>query len=215
MERGSGPQTNQLGSDEAFHLPRGEAADLASNSRYEQLFRQYVPRLLGFFRSLGVPEEERLDLTQETMTRVFQSGGSFENEGKFEAWLFEIARNVRRNNVRYRDAARRRGVEESLDARFEAMGDLSEVGFQPPVMPERDALQSLLKDEQRRLLWGEIQELPPKMRRCFELRIAQQRSYEEIACLLNIEVETVKAHLFQARKRLHKALGPVVESLHF
>ena len=49
--------------------------------------------------------------------------------------------------------------------------------------------------------------LPPQMRRAITLRVDQDLKYREIASLLQISVETVKAHLFSARKRLREELG--------
>ena len=40
------------------------------------------------------------------------------------------------------------------------------------------------------------------MRACFQLRYAQGHKYEEIAALMNVSVDTVKAHLHQAKQRL-------------
>ena len=46
------------------------------------------------------------------------------------------------------------------------------------------------------------------MRRCLVLRVYQEMKYREIAALLRLSPETVKVHLFQARKRLREELGP-------
>jgi DNA-directed RNA polymerase specialized sigma24 family protein len=40
------------------------------------------------------------------------------------------------------------------------------------------------------------------MRRCCLLRYEQGLKYQEIAVVMKISIETVKAHLHQARKRL-------------
>jgi DNA-directed RNA polymerase specialized sigma24 family protein len=44
------------------------------------------------------------------------------------------------------------------------------------------------------------------MRQVLALRLDQDLKYREIATLLRISVETVKAHLFQARQRLREEL---------
>jgi DNA-directed RNA polymerase specialized sigma24 family protein len=102
MSSGLGTSTTPVNFGEPFEVPRCVDSDLDSNRRFEELFNRYSPRLKRFFGVLGVSAEEQPDLTQETMFRVFQTGGRFENERKFEAWLFEIARNVWKNSLRYR-----------------------------------------------------------------------------------------------------------------
>ena len=51
------------------------------------------------------------------------------------------------------------------------------------------------------------------MRRCTELRIYQDLSYREIAAVMRLSIETVKVHLFQARKKLKKSLRDAFEDL--
>ena len=45
------------------------------------------------------------------------------------------------------------------------------------------------------------------MRRCVELRLYQDLRYREIAVALDISIETVKAHLHQAKSHLKAKLG--------
>ncbi len=51
-----------------------------------------------------------------------------------------------------------------------------------------------------------IAELPEKMRFCLQLRIYQERSYDEIGELLGISTGTVGAHINEAKRRLTEAL---------
>jgi RNA polymerase sigma factor (sigma-70 family) len=45
------------------------------------------------------------------------------------------------------------------------------------------------------------------MRRCIELRILEGRSYREIASAMGISINTVKAHLHQAKELLKDNLN--------
>lgn len=49
--------------------------------------------------------------------------------------------------------------------------------------------------------------MPPQMGKALALRVDQDLKYREIAVVLRISVETVKAHLFTARQRLREELG--------
>jgi RNA polymerase sigma-70 factor (ECF subfamily) len=53
---------------------------------------------------------------------------------------------------------------------------------------------------------GAIRELPDQMRKCLTLRIDHELSYAEIAVVMRVKIDTVKAHLFQARKKLEEEL---------
>ncbi|HEY0781988.1 MAG TPA: sigma-70 family RNA polymerase sigma factor, partial [Thermoanaerobaculia bacterium] len=100
-----------------------------------------------------------------------------------------------------------------------AVDDLSQVPepapSEAPVSPSAAAspLDRAVRRERLEAVRAAIQELPPKQRLCMELRVYQERSMQEIATVLSISPETVKAHLFQARQRLwdklHDALGTI------
>jgi DNA-directed RNA polymerase specialized sigma24 family protein len=67
---------------------------------------------------------------------------------------------------------------------------------------------SLLQAERARLLREEVHMLPDQMRKCLILNVYHELKVRQIAQLLHLSPETVKVHLFQARRRLRKALGP-------
>ena len=50
-------------------------------------------------------------------------------------------------------------------------------------------------------------QLPTQMRRCAQLRIVEDRSYAEISAIIGISINTVKAHLHQAKKTLKDKLS--------
>ena len=70
-----------------------------------------------------------------------------------------------------------------------------------------EQLTDVLEDERRRAMRKAIRELPAQMRRCLTLRIYHDLSYQEIATVMKLKIDTVKAHLFQARTRLKKNLS--------
>ena len=67
-------------------------------------------------------------------------------------------------------------------------------------------LDSLLDEERWRALRAAVAELPEQMRDCLILRLYHQLSYREIAVIKKISIETVKAHLSRARKKLQEKL---------
>ncbi|HUP43451.1 MAG TPA: sigma factor-like helix-turn-helix DNA-binding protein, partial [Thermoanaerobaculia bacterium] len=52
-----------------------------------------------------------------------------------------------------------------------------------------------------------VAELPDQMRDCLTLRLYHDLAYREIAVIKKLSIETVKAHLFRARKKLEERLG--------
>ena len=73
--------------------------------------------------------------------------------------------------------------------------------------PGGSPAQEAYERERREALARALEGLPPQMRQVLTLRIDQDLKYREIAEVLQISIETVKAHLFQARQRLRTELG--------
>jgi RNA polymerase sigma-70 factor (ECF subfamily) len=169
---------------------------------FERLFRRHYDSLRRFFVHRRFSPEDASDLTQDVFFRVYKSIGTWRGDARFESWLFEIAANVWHNELRRRGTVKRKARETSLD-------ELDEQGKPRSESIESgadNALDEALERERSQGLAAEIQKLPPQMRQVFLLRYQQDRKYKEIALLLGISIETVKAHLFQARKRLRLAL---------
>jgi RNA polymerase sigma factor (sigma-70 family) len=169
-----------------------------------QLYELHYRKVIGFFRKKGFPPEDSRDLTQEVFSRVFQAIATFRRESRFERWLFEIAANAFRNELRRKGAEKRDAVELSIDVSPE---DEGAPGAREPASEEQDAREVMIERERKGALLSEFQALPPQMRTCCLLRYVRGLKYQEIATVMKISIETVKAHLHQARKRLIEKLG--------
>lgn len=73
--------------------------------------------------------------------------------------------------------------------------------------PSEGPLVALVQTEAVSDLHKAIEELPERMRLCSQLRFQEGRTYQEIADELGVSIQTVKAHLFQAKTKLRKRLG--------
>lgn len=177
-------------------------------SAFRSLFDAFYRPVFRFFEKRGFSVEESHDLTQETFIRVYQGVGSFRGEAPFEAWLFQIAANTYRNALRHLGAQKRAGRHLSL---VEAAGspDSPDAEVDARVADESasDPLGGVLREERLRALRAAVESLPEQMRKCVMLRVYQELSYQQIAVVLRVSVETVKAHLYQARKQLKTKLA--------
>lgn len=186
-------------------IQEGRRVDESSS----RLFAIFRPRISHFFAKKGFNLDECRDLTQESFVRVFKGIASFRGQARFDRWLFEIAANVYRNEIRRRHAEKREGFEESLEV--EGSGDAVGEGGSSTTQLVASApspFETLASREESARLRAAFQKLPPKMRDCCRLRYEQGLKYEEVAQVMGISIETVKAHLHQAKKKLNQALGP-------
>lgn len=182
-------------------------AEMQSSSATEEPFRRlvdlYYTPVYRVFAKRGFPPEDCLDLTQETFLGIYTGIGSFRREADFDTWLFKIAMNAFRKRLRWRFAEKRRGEEVSIDGEGE-----EEEAPLPLASSEPAPAEAALRRERSRVLREAMDKLPEQMRKCMRLRVEQDLKYREIAVVLRVSPETVKAHLFQARRRLQEMLGP-------
>lgn len=178
-------------------IPQTEAREL----HFCDLFERYSRSVNYFFARRGFSPEECRDLTQETFLGVYRGIERFRSESSPKTWLFTIAANIWRNQVRRESADKRDAWELSLDVSRE------EQGFDPPASDAEDPEWELLERERLELLRETFDELPPKMRRCLLLRVDQSLKYREIATVMQISIQTVKSQLFQAKEFLRSRLA--------
>lgn len=203
---GSAEPPVALSEDPSLRLVRLIQQEIDREENSARLFNLHHSRVQIFFRKKGFTPQEIGDLTQDVFVRVFKGIDTFRGESTFEWWLKEVAESVYKNELRRRGAEKRDGIEQSLDVPAFADGDPPRPG---PELVAQDP--SPLTVVERREQLGKIQAalhaLPSQMRQCCLLRYEQGLKYQEIATIMGISIETVKAHLFQARKRLMTQLG--------
>ncbi len=171
-------------------------AGIDPEENFERLYKRHYRSIRNFFLRRGFRPEEAHDLTQDVFLRVYRGIGTFRQDSRFETWIFTIASHTWKNELRRRSAASRSGAEESLD-------EESDTGRSRQVSsPSPSPLEDALRKERDLRLKEAAERLPPQMRQCFALWYWEGFKYREIAVLLNISIETVKAHIHQAKKKL-------------
>jgi len=216
VDRSSGPPVDRL-HEQAPERPSIQhnlaelQAGINREHNFQRIFERYYAVVLSFFTNRGFPQEECKDLTQEAFFRIYKGIDSYRRDGPFEGWLFQVAANVYRNTLRDRSAGKRHAQEDSLESFLEEImliPDQRNLRGKPVFS---GPLEGYLEKERLQVLARALQELPEQMRRCVVLRFHQELKYREIADIMRISIETVKAHLYQARRRLREQLADYFE----
>jgi RNA polymerase sigma-70 factor (ECF subfamily) len=180
-------------------------------ANFRWLFDRHYAQILRFFRRKGFETEACRDLTQDTFVSVYKGLKDLRQEEQFESWLFAIAHNVWCSLIESRAAQKRSATVLSL----EGAGDNDD---QLPIAarladPGADPLTVALEKEKLEKLREALVHLPQQMRHCAHLRVVHDLSYAEIAAVMGISVNTVKAHLHQAQKALRTQLSSYFEEI--
>ncbi len=183
----------------------------------DQSFRFLVDRFYrpvrGFFAKRVFSPDVCLDLTQETFLGLYKGLEGYRAEARFEFWLFRIAKTTHLKWLRTRHRREEATLESPPAAHRTATEGLDDP--EPVVVEDESQLEEILKRERLEMLRAAVLELPEQMRRCMTLRVYQDLSYREIAELMEVSIDTVKAHLFQARKKLRDRLKDAFLEIEF
>lgn len=149
---------------------------------FDRLFDRYREPVWRFFRRRVADPARAEELAQDVFAALFQAAPRYEPRAPFRSYLFGIAYNVLMASQRKRQPV------ELLD---------SERMAAPVADPEAG-------------LWVRqaLARLEPEDREILMLREYEQLSYQEIADVRTIPINTVRSRLFRARQALKEALLP-------
>ena len=144
------------------------------------------------------------DVAQETFYRAYRSAATYKQIAKFSTWLYTIAINLCRNELRRRK--RKIFSLEEMAERDEEPGvrvDIEDESTRPDREVEQRELGKLIKMA--------IDKLPDKFRQPLMLRDLQGLSYEETGKILNLPEGTVKSRINRGRQRVKEMLQPYLD----
>lgn len=156
----------------------------------DEIVRRYQRPLTGYLTRIVNDVERARDLAQETFFRIFRHRDAYRKTARFATWLYHIARNVARDELR----ARRRRITLAPEGSDDAVGMDSGV---------------LERLEAREVVLRALDTLSSRDRALVVLRDVEGLSYEEVALKVELPVGTVKSGLSRARQRLREALEQI------
>ncbi len=167
---------------------------------FELLVRRYQNPLINYIHRSIDDYHRSEDLSQETFLRVFKSANRYEPTASFRSWLYTIATNLCRNEIRNR--SRRNTC--SLEGLVEEGEDVHHTEIMRDTRYLPDIL--LEKKEQRQMIRKALAQLPENQRVALTLVTYQDLRYEEVAEILGCSVGAVKALIHRARQKMKKLL---------
>ncbi len=169
-------------------------------SAFELLVRRYQDALVNYIHYTINDYHRAEDLAQETFLRVFKSASRYEPKASFKSWLYTIATNLSRNEIRNRARRKTCFLEDMVDENEDVYDSefMIDTRFQPDILYEKKERQQLIKKT--------LKQLPENQRLALTLVTYQELSYEEISEILNCSVGAVKSLLHRARQNMKKLL---------
>src|SRR5216117_3471451 len=156
------------------------------------LVDRYQTRLLNFINRTIGDRERAEDLVQEVFIRVFRHLHRFDQTKKFSTWIYTIASNLAKNELRNRSR--------NPLVLFQTIKKNWEADHRPLQFEDTTARPDDLYRKR----------LPEHHREVFVLRELEGKSYQEIAEITGCNLGTVKSRLNRARNSFAQLIGPVL-----
>jgi len=154
---------------------------------FESIVREYQDKIFRLSYSMLRDRAAAEETAQDVLVRVWKALPGFRRESSLSTWIYAITRNAcltalgkRVQHLSLDDPAPRRAAERQAAADW--------------TIPEAPDAADLLN------------RLPTKYRQVVALFYMQEKSYDEVASMLDLPLGTVKTYLFRARKSLAEEL---------
>jgi RNA polymerase sigma-70 factor (ECF subfamily) len=170
-----------------------EIRECLDQKRYQEAFDRLLPEFQNkvFRLAYAMLGDAALaeDMAQEVFIRIWKALPGFRGKSALSTWIYAITRNTCLTALKKGAAKRESSLEEPNVAR-----QTEEAGVPPARHGEIDVLRFL-------------SQLPERHRQVLRLYYMEERSYEEVAHLLEWPMGTVKTYLHRARKELAEAVA--------
>ena len=178
----------------ADELPALETADVGSVEEWMRLYRGRVYRYILF----ATRDEEVADsLTQDCFFRAHTARSSFRGECAMSTWLMRIAVNLVRDHQR------------NMKLRFWRRAALLDAAEMSDRLPDTmsSAESRVIARERVAAVWRAVETLSGRQRSIFLLRFVEELELPEIAETMQLNVNTVKSHLYRALSAVKRQIG--------
>jgi RNA polymerase sigma-70 factor (ECF subfamily) len=159
---------------------RGERA------AFEEVFRQFQPRLRYYVRRLDAGGDHVEDTLQDIWVKVVRRIGSLRDSRAFVAWLYTIARNEVYGHAKAKDP-----FVGLTDEHLELVTDDHE-----PVFGEEEAAR----------IHAALERMTPAHREILTLCFLEDLPPKQVAEILGLRAGTVRSRIYYARQALRKEL---------
>ena len=169
------------------------------------LVDRYDNRLVNFvYRTIG-DRERAQDLVQETFIRVYRHLHRFDPTKKFSTWIYTIASNLAKNELRNRSRNPLvffQTIKKNWEADHRPL-EWEDNSYKPDDLYRKRHLREVVEKA--------ISELPEHHRVVFVLRELQGKTYEEISEITAVNLGTVKSRLNRARNNFARIVAPLLD----
>jgi RNA polymerase sigma-70 factor, ECF subfamily len=172
-------------------------AQSGTEAAFEELVRRHQHRVFALVGGILRRQEDVEDVAQQVFLKVFLSLRKFDQRAAFSTWLYRITINECWDYLRKKKVRPLVYESDLSEEQVSCLDGIASSG-RPPEAPNDRA-------EAKQMLEHLLEKLSEQDRQLLVLKEMQGFSVQELAEMLNLNVNTVKVRLFRARGRVMDA----------
>jgi RNA polymerase sigma-70 factor, ECF subfamily len=163
----------------------------------EEWMRLYRGRIFRYILFATRDEDVAESLTQDCFLRAHAARSSFRGDCAMATWLMRIAVNLVRDHQR------------SMKLRFWRRAPMLDAAEMSDRLPDtsRSTEQRLIVEERVASVWRAVETLSERQRSIFLLRFVEELELPEISEAMQLNLNTVKSHLYRALNAVKQQVG--------
>ena len=177
-----------------------EKNELANSGEFTAIYAAFQPKIYRYLARL-VGKQEAEDLTQEVFVKVGKALSTFHNESQLSTWIYRIATNTAIDRMRNPAFQQETAWDPEERALVQSRGKMQ------VYCKKKNSLEDqVIHEEMNACIRGVIQHLPENYRTVVILSELEGLKNKEIAEILEVSLDVVKARLHRGKTRLKKEL---------
>jgi len=170
---------------------------------YNEIVYRYKDRLLNFIYRFLNDIDRSEDLVQDTLLKLYTHKDSYQEIAKFSTWLYTIAANLAKTELR---KLKRRRTFSVTELSYEDKEFIITSSDTTPIDDQ-------LSQEIEKNIHQALSLLPDDFKTIIILRDIQELSYDEISKIVELPLGTVKSRINRGRLKLQQLLKKEGEML--
>ena len=163
---------------------------------YNEIVHRYKDRLYNFIYRFLNDMDRSEDLVQDTLIKLYTHKNSYQEIAKFSTWLYTIAANLARTELRKLKRRKTFSITElSYDDREFIISS-----------SDSDPSKEHLSQNLEKNIQNALSELPDDFKTIIILRDIQELSYDDISKIVELPLGTVKSRINRGRLKLQQLL---------
>lgn len=165
-----------------------------NHKAFEELLERYQAKIARYAKRFFVDKEDVEDLVQDVFMKIYININSFDSGQRFSPWAYRIAHNTFVNKIAWKSIRKLVSI------------DADEI-FTLTLASHENVERESIKREEKEQMEKYLKTLDDKYREPLVLFFYEDLSYEEIADILKIPINTVGIRILRGKEKLKKLIN--------